>query len=176
MGLYDMATRRTVIEGIVSLMVDHPINPVSDMAFMEDGRFSFEGLPPGPAVLVTHAQGFAPTYSRMTLGAGAREERRVGLLLEGVVSGGVVDSARQGVPAATIHVVYNAGFEGAEMLESFIGGHAFTGDEGRFIVNGIVPDEVFTIYAETEDGRRSGALTLEATPGIPIENVVLRMN
>ncbi len=164
-----------MVSTIVSLMVDHPINPVSDMAFMEDGRFSFEGLPPGPAVLVTHAQGFAPN-SRMTLGAGAREERRVGLLLEGVVSGGVVDSARQGVPAATIHVVYNAGFEGAEMLESFIGGHAFTGDEGRFIVNGIVPDEVFTIYAETEDGRRSGALTLEATPGIPIENVVLRMN
>ena len=143
------------------------------MAVMEDGRFSFEGLPPGPAVLVTHALGFAPTYARVTLGAGAREER-VGLLLEGVVSGGVVDSARQGVPAATIHVAYNASLEGVGVLESFIGGDTFTGDEGLFIVNGIVPDEVFTIYAETQDGRRSEALTLEATPGI--ENVVLRMN
>ena len=63
-----------------------------------------------------------------------------------------------------------------KILESFIGGHTFTGDEGRFIVNGIVPDAVFTIYAETEDGRQSEALTLEAAPGIPIENVFLRMN
>lgn len=172
--LYDMATRLNVGDGMVSVMVDHPVNPRSASTFVANGQYEFDGLPPGPAVLVVHADGFAPTYSVVTLAAGARERADVGLLLDGIVSGRAVDAAGDPVVGAIVHVTYQ-GFEGAEILSGSIGGYTMTEAAGRFRVNGIVPDEGFVIYAEL-DGRQSESFTLRATPGVPIENVVLRFN
>lgn len=172
--LYDMATRLNVGDGMVSVMVDHPVNPRSASMFVTNGQYEFDGLPPGPAVLVFHADGFAPTYSVVTLAAGARERADVGLLLDGIVGGRAVDAAGDPVVGAIVHVTYE-GFEGAEILSGFIGGYTMTEAAGRFRVNGIVPDEGFVIYAES-DGRQSESFILRATPGVPIENVVLRFN
>lgn len=58
---------------------------------------------------------------------------------------------------------------------SFVGGRDLTGNDGTFAVNGIVPDTEFQLYAESEDGRRSEVVTLTASPGLPLEGVVLRM-
>lgn len=174
-SLYDMMTRQTILEGKVSVSVDHDASPMSDTVFLEDGRFSFEDLPPGNGVLLVHAAGFAPHRGVLRLDAGEAQEMRIGLLLEGVVSGSVVDAEGEVVPEATVYVIYDAEFEDGELLESFLGGHMHTGDEGVFRVNGIVPDTPFSIYAETEDGRRSDTMTLEVVPGIPIENVILRI-
>lgn len=41
--------------------------------------------------------------------------------------------------------------------------------DGKFFVNGIVPDEGFEVYGETEDGRRSPSLSLQATPGVTVD-------
>ncbi len=48
-----------------------------------------------------------------------------------------------------------------------IGGHVMTDDDGLFFVNGIVPNERFSIYAELEDGSRSDVQSLTTTPGDP---------
>lgn len=173
--LYDMASRQTVRKGLVTVMVDHPANPLSDSIFTETGRFDLKGLPPGPALIVAHAPGFAPTWSAVNLRAGRVQDARIGLLLEGVVNGNVLDGS-ENVAGAEIFLVYDASFIGAEMIESFVGGRLVTGDDGLFRINGIVPDETFSLHAETEDGRRSNVVTLRATPGIPIENVVLRVS
>lgn len=174
-ALYDMATRQTVPEGLVTVTVDHPVSPLSDSVFTETGRFTFKGLPPGPAVVVTHAPGFAPTYSVVNLEAGRVRDARIGLLLEGTVSGRVLDGS-ENAAGAEVFPVYGSSFEAAEMIASFVGGRLVTGDDGLFRINGIVPDQTFSLYAETADGRRSDVVTLRATPGIPIENVVLRVS
>ena len=173
--LYDMATRQTVGDGLVTVMVDHPANPLSDSIFTKTGQFEIKGLPPGPALVFADAPGFAPTWSTVNLRAGRVQNARIGLLLEGTVSGSVLDGS-ENAAGAEVFLVYDDSFEGAEMLESFVGGYLITDDDGRFRVDGIVPDETFGLYAETKDGRRSPAVTLRATPGIPIENIVLRVS
>lgn len=65
--------------------------------------------------------------------------------------------------------------EGALLLASFIGGFTLTRPDGQFRVSGIVPNERFVIYAE-HDGRRTGSVRLQATPGVPIEGVTLRFD
>ena len=173
--LYDMSTRQTIREGMVSVMVDHPVNPVSNEVYMENGQFEFEGLPPGPALLVIHADGFAPTYTLATLEAGEQERTDIGLLLDGVVFGTVVDGTGDLVIGADIHAEYES-YEGAVLLENFIGGITMTDLDGRFQLRGIVPDESFFIYATHEDGQRSARMRLRAMPGVPLENVVLRLD
>ena len=65
--------------------------------------------------------------------------------------------------------------EGALLLASFIGGFTLTRPDGQFRVSGIVPNERFVIPAE-HDGRRTGSVRLQATPGVPIKGVALRFD
>ena len=172
--VYDMGTRRNAGEALVSVMVDHSVNPRSAAVFTTDGTYSFDELPPGPAVVVVQADGFAPNYTSVTLTAGGRQTADVGLLLDGIVVGTVVNSAGDPVTGATVNVAYD-GFNGAEVLVSYAGGYILTDNDGGFRVNGVVPNQGFVIDAEL-DGQRSSSQSLTATPGIPIENVVLRFN
>ena len=169
---YDMASRRTILGAHVSVMVDHEVNPHSSAVLTDTGSFEFRGLPPGSAVLLVQARGYAPTVETTTLAGGRSRNVEVGMLLEGSVVGNVVNAQNNAVGGALIEVMYD-GFADAGLLASGISGHIMTGDDGRFRVNGIVPDQRFSIYAELEDGSRSGSQSLTATPGIPIENVVL---
>ena len=172
--VYDMATRLNAGEALMSVMVDHSVNPRSAAVFTTDGTYTFDGLPPGPAVIVAQAEGFAPTYASVTLTAGGRQTADIGLLLDGVVTGSVVNAAGDPVAGATVNVVYD-GFNGDAILVSYVGGYVMTDAAGRFRVNGVVPNEGFVIDAEL-DGERSSSHSLTATPGTPIENVVLRFN
>lgn len=124
--------------------------------------------------MIAQAEGFAPAFKTATLTAGGRTTVDIGLLLDGVVTGSVVDRSGAAVAGAIVHVEYN-GFEDAVILSSFIGDQTMSDAGGRFRVNGIVPNEGFTIYAEL-DGKRSSSFSLRATPGVPIENVVLNFN
>ena len=173
--LFDLATKRAVVDGAVTLIVAHPANLVSDAALVQDGRFRFDGLLPGPAVLVANADGFAPHFSTLTIEKGETHDARIGLLLDGAVNGRVLDASGALVSGATLFVVYNSAFVAGEILESFVGGRVTTGDDGAFAVNGIVPDTEFELYAEGADGRRSEAVTLTVGPGLPLDDVVLRM-
>ena len=173
--VYDMANRQAVLEAHVSVVVDHTVNPHSNAGLVENGNFAFNGLPPGAAVLLVQAPGFAPATASTTLVAGDSHSVDVGLLLEGSVSGSVVDGDGDAVAGALVEIVYD-GFENADLLSSGLSGYVLTGDDGLFYATGIVPNEQFTIYAELEDGSRSDTHTLSATPGITIENVVLRID
>ena len=173
-AVYDMANRQAILEAHVSVMVDYSVNPHSDAALAENGNFRFDGLPPGAAVLFVQATGFAPTAASTTLISGDSHNVDVGMLLEGSVSGSVVDGQGDAVADALIEVVYQS-LADADLLSSGFGGLVSTGDDGLFFATGIVPNEQFSIYAELEDGRRSSVHTLTATPGITIENVVLRI-
>ena len=168
--LYDMATRRNAGAGMVAVVVDHDVNPRSAADFVTNGQYKFDGLPPGTATLVAHADGFAPNTKTVTLTAGSSETADIGLLLDGTV----VDSSGNAVEGAYIYVGYN-GFDGDALLLSFVGGHRVSDSDGQFFVNGIVPNEGFEVYAETEDGRRSPSMSLQATPGVTISNVTLQI-
>lgn len=172
--LYDMATRRNAGAGMLAVVVDHEVNPRSAADFVTNGQYKFDGLPPGSATLVAHAEGFAPNTKTVTLTAGGSKTADIGLLLDGTVSGTVVDASGNAVAEAYVHVAYD-GFDGDALLLSFVGGHRVSDSDGQFFVNGIVPNEGFAVYAETEDGRRSPSMSLQATPGITIENVTLKL-
>ena len=173
--VYDMANRQAILEAHVSVMVDHLVNPHSNAGLVENGNFAFDGLPPGTAVLLVQAPGFAPATASTTLISGDSHNVDVGMLLEGSVSGSVVDGQGDAVTGALIEIVYD-GFENADLLSSGLSGYVLTGDDGLFLATGIVPNEQFSIYAELEDGSRSNVQTLTATPGFTIENVVLRID
>ena len=174
-AVYDMATRRAALDAHVSVLIDHEANPRSNAVLTENGSFRFDGLPPGPTALIAQAPGFAPSLATTTLIAGDSHSVDVGLLLEGAVSGSVVDGQGKAVAGALLEVVYQ-GLADADLLASGIGGHVLTGDNGLFLVTGIVPNEEFAIYAELDDGSRSDVLTLTATPGMTTENVVLKID
>ena len=97
------------------------------------------------------------------------------MLLEGSVTGSVVDAQDNAVGGALVEIEYQ-GFPDAALLSSGVSGYVLTGDDGRFLVTGIVPNEGFSIYAELEDGSRSDSQTLTATPGTLIEGVVLTID
>ena len=174
-AVYDLSSQQSVREGDVTVTVYHPANLVSSEAPVEGGAFTMEGLPPGPAILVAHAEGFAPHFSSLTIEAGKTRTVRVGLLLDGEVKGKVLDADGNPAESADLHVEYNSEFLAGEILVSFVGGFTFTDEDGAFSVNGIVPGEAFGLYAEGEDGSRSETLNLTTTPGIPLEGVVLRL-
>lgn len=171
--IYDLASRQVVLDAIVALTVKHPANLVTTGAEVEEGgNFRVEGLPPGPAILLASAPGYAPHISALTISSKSQDVR-VGMVLEGAVRGTVVGVDGESVDGASLYVEYNSGFPAGEMLVSFVGGHIVT-EEGEFSVNGIVPGEAFGLYAEL-DGRRSETLSLTALPGTPLEGVLLRI-
>lgn len=175
-ALYGKETDWDITNAVVTVMVSHPVSPLSDSIFTETGEFAFEGLPPGPAVVVAHAPGFEPVRSEnYELSPGGVQEVNIGLRLEGTVSGRVFEPDEIAV-GAEVFLVYNDRFANAEAVENFVGGRLVTGADGEFLVNGIVPKEAFFLYAETEDGRRSNRTPFEEVqPGGTIEKVNLHI-
>ena len=88
----DMVTGRP-IDSIVTLYVSHLTNHVSDTALAENGIFRFDDLPPGPAGLVVHADGYAPSFSELTVDHKSTSAVRIRLLLEAAATGHVLDVA-----------------------------------------------------------------------------------
>ena len=172
---YDMATRRAVRDEYVSVVTDYSVNLHSNAVLTENGSFSFDGLPPGPTIVIARAPGFAPTIASTTLIAGDSHNVDVGMLLEGAVSRSVVDAHGNAVADALVEVEYH-GFTESDLLSTGIGGHVLTDDDGQFYVTGIVPNEGFSIYAELENGNRSDVQTLTTAAGTTLQNIVLTID
>lgn len=154
--LRNHATGTTVLNGVVTVTVDHPVSSLSDSFFTRTGAFAFRELPPGPAVVVAHAPGYEPFLSNFELRPGGVDDPGIRLRQEVKVSGRVVDGeGNENVGGAEVFFAYNDSFEAADVLESFVGGRLVTNDDGFFLVNGIVPGKTFSLHAETEDGRKS---------------------
>jgi hypothetical protein len=169
----DMATQRAV-PAIVTIRVRHPENVVSDAAFSDDGSFAFEDLPPGPAVVVARAEGYAPYRGVIAVREKQRTNTRIRLLLEAAASGQVVNSVGEPVNAAWVYVLYGDTLEGRDEFESLVGGRLLTGSDGNFYVRSLLPDTQITLQAELE-GSTSEVTTINVGPGMVQSGIVLRL-
>ena len=160
----------------VHIMVEHEHSFVSDSTSTDSrGEFAFSDLPTGPAAVVAVADGYAPSFQTLRVRHEAHTTARIRLLLQGHVYGNVVDGNGKGVLGAVVSAWYGADPpDGAETLESYIGGRMQTGPEGQFRVDGIVPDRSVVLQAEL-DGKESKPITVKVGPGMVQESVVLRI-
>ena len=104
--MVDMATGAPA-EGYVTLYVRGSINALNSAARTRRGAFRFDDLPPGPAIVVAHADGFAPYFGTLNVDAGKGQSTRIGLLLEAVAGGLVVDSNEDPVEGARVRIGYD---------------------------------------------------------------------
>lgn len=171
--LVDAATRQG-IEGRVTLVARHPLHHVSGTEQVR-GAFRFGDLPAGPAVVYGRAVGYAPLLNGLTVDAGKQHTVNLGLLLEAVASGTVVDSRGEAVMGAVVSVGYGRSVAGADILASLIRGNATADADGTFKISGLVPDTPIALRAEL-DGRLSAVVTVNAIPpGMQRLGIVLRM-
>ena len=170
--LVDAATRRG-IEGRVTVLVEHPLNYVSSTSTAL-GTFRFDDLPAGPAVIYARAVGFAPHFRELTVDVGKRIDAQIGLLLETVVSGKVLDRRANPAVDATVRVGYGQSVPGADLLAGLVRGRVKSDTEGTFSIGGPVPDTSIALQAEL-DGRLSDVVTVRAGPGMEQSGIVLRM-
>lgn len=63
---------------------------------------------------------------------------------------------------------------GGRILRSFVGGNPFTGSDGAFALDGLVPDTPIALHAEI-DGRRSTETTVTVAPGMRQTGIVLAL-
>ena len=171
-SLVDAATRGG-IEGRVTMLVQSRYHFVTKGA-KASGLFQFSDLPAGPAAIHAYADGFTPYYGTMTVEGGKNYEKQIGLLLEAVASGTVLDASRRPVVGATVSVGYSESLSGADVLSSLVGGYVTTEAEGRFKLHGLVPNEMIALQAEL-DGQRSDIATIRVGPGMEQNGIVLRM-
>ena len=171
--LMDMATGAAVY-GLVTVYVRHSLNLVTDTAVTREGAFQFDDLPPGPAEIVAHADGFAPYFGTLTLDRGEDENVRAGLLLEAVASGLVVDRNDDPVNGARIRAGYDRTLPGSGHFAGLARGHAKTESDGMFELGGLVPDTPVALQAEV-DGQWSDPITVTVGPGMAQRGLVLRL-
>lgn len=168
----DAATGRA-LTALVTVMVQHPGNFVSQTVNAAGGAFEIEDLPPGPALVTARSAGFAPYIGSVTVEAGKVRDARIRLLLQAQATGHVHDAAGTPVTGALVVAAY-AELAGAGILEGLVGGRPLTGTDGAFALRDLVPDTPIALRAEL-DGRRSPATTITVRPGTTQSGVVLTL-
>lgn len=171
--MVDLATGAPA-DGYVTLYVHDPVNGVNSGARARRGTFRFDGLPPGPAVVLAHAERFAPFFGTLTVEAGEAQSTRIGLLLEAVAGGLVVDANDDPVEGARVRVGYDRALPGGGFFASAARGRATTRSDGEFELRGLLPDTPIAVQAEL-GGRRSNVVTMNVGPGMAQRGVVLRL-
>lgn len=168
----ELVTGRAV-EAMVTVMVRNADNTVSDTAVATNGVFTIDDLPSGSAVLLARAHGFAPFVGSLYVRAGRRRTAQVGLLLEGMVAGQVLEPDGSPAAGALIDIAY-PGMAGGGLVNGFAGGRRVTGSDGEFQVNGLIPDTPIALEAIL-DGRRSAPVTVTVGPGMIQPGVELQL-
>ena len=173
-ALTDAVTRQG-IEGRVVVVVHSRFHHVSKGARAR-GAFQFVDLPDGPAIIYAYADGFAPHYGELTVEAGKQRDMQIGLLLEAVASGSVLNADDSPVAGAIVNVGYDESVSGADILAGLAGGHVVSSEEeGGFRIRGLVPDTAIALQAELDD-RVSDIVTIRSIdPGFEQSGIVLRM-
>ena len=160
-------------EGLVTLIAGHPDGLV-ETARTVDGMFQFGDVPPGPAVVLARADGFAPYFGELTIEAGEPGDVRIELLPEAAMSGVVLDE--NGCPAADarVHVGYRRTLPGAGAFSALTRGRTVTRSDGVFTLGGLVPSTPISIQAQ-RGGRLSDIVTVTVEPGMEHSGLVLRL-
>lgn len=170
----DAATGRG-LDAVVTVMLQDPLNGIVSMsAEAFSGTFRVEDLPSGPAVVMASAEGYAPTWSQVTIEAKDLSTAQLRLKLEAFASGTVVNASGSAVPGAYVSVVYTDEAGAYGMLESQVGGVPWSDAEGRFGLMGLIPDVPITFQAESDDGSLSNAVTVTIPPGSVRQNIALQ--
>ena len=171
-ALVDLATGRGV-DGWVAVDVHSRYHHVSKSARVR-GTFEFVDLPAGTAVVQALADGFAPHFGTLSVDGKNRTDTRIGLLLEAVASGHVIEADGSPAVDAVVYVGYSPSLSGAETLAALAGGRPMADEEGQFLIEGLVPDN--SIYLQAELGRRvSNIITVRIGPGTMRTGIVLYM-
>ena len=170
--LVDIVTG-SAADGYMTIHVQDPINGVNTSARARLGKFQLDGLLPGPAVILAHAEGFAPYMGTLTINAGEAQTTRIGMILEAVVSGLVVDDEDDPIDGARVRVGYSRTLPGRGFFASTAHGRATT-RSGEFELRGLLPDTPVAVQAEL-DGRLSNVVTVQVEPGMIRQGLVLRL-
>ena len=171
--MFDAVTRRAA-DGLVTLVVNHPLTQVSVTTRTRNGEFRFDDLPPGPAMIYAHGDGFAPYYGTMTIEAGKRHIANIPLLLGSAAHGVVLRADGKPAVDARVRVVYRRNLPGSGILENLAGGNVTANPDGSFTIGGLLPDTTAVLQAEL-DGQWSDIATVTIDPGMMRTGVVLRM-
>ena len=141
--------------------------------FMLPRTFQMVDLPPGPALVTARSYGYAPYVGSSTVEEGRTRDIRIGLLLEARAEGQVRNSEGEPVAGAVVIATYPE-LGGAGLVEDFVGGRPWTGSNGVFSLNGLIPDTPIALQAELGH-RRSEAETIEIGPGMRRSDIVLTL-
>ena len=171
--LVDSETLRP-LTGSVTAIVRHPDSLVSTSAFVEDGAFRFEDVPPAPGVLVAHADTYAPAVSQFSTATEKLVDVHVRLSKDAEATGQVLDAAAKPVAGVQLVVRYTNALAEALMLASFVGGTPITKADGNFALNGLVPNTPITLYAEYAE-QQTNMVTIEVSPGQVRSDLALRL-
>ncbi len=160
-------------EGLVTLIAGHPDSLV-ETARTLDGVFRFGDVPPGPAVVLARADGFAPYFGELTSEAGKPGDVRIELLPEATMSGVVLDGNGCPAPDARVHVGYRRALPGAGAFSALTRGRTVTRSDGAFMIGGLVPSTPISLQAQ-RGGRLSDIVTVTVEPGMEHSGLVLRL-
>ena len=160
-------------EGLVTLIAGHPDSLV-ETARTLDGVFRFGDVPPGPAVVLARADGFAPYFGELTIEAGKPGDVRIELLPEATMSGVVLDGNGCPAPDARVHIGYRRGLPGAGAFSALTRGRTVTRSDGVFTIGGLVPSTPISLQAQ-RGGRLSDIVTVTVEPGKEHSGLVLRL-
>ena len=160
-------------DGLVTLIAGHPDSLV-ETARTLDGMFQFGDVPPGPAVVLARADGFAPYFGGLTIEAGEPRDVRIQLLREATMSGVVLDENGCPTPDARVHVGYGRALPGAGAFSALIRGRTVTRSDGVFMIGGLVPSTRISLQAQ-RGGRLSDIVTVTVEPGMERPGLVLRL-
>ena len=175
-AVIDMATRRAISQAVVNVLLRSVNdNILSDTAITSGGSFTFDDLPAasGRVVYLARAEGFAPRVGDFALRDRGATNVQIGLFLDAVVEGTVLDASGSPVGGAAIEVKYSDDTEGGGLLAGLIGGQVQSGQDGVFRLEGVAPDHEVTLQAVLDDGRRSDTVTVTVGPGMMWTGLVL---
>lgn len=172
--MLDLVTGQGV-DGDVTLIVHNINNPLSDSVEAQ-GTFRIVDTPPGPAMVLARADGFAPYLNTFNIDAGKEYDLRVGLLLAAAGSGVVHSADGRPVGNAEVRVSYSSSLMGAELFAGLAAGQNSVSDsEGEFRVDGLVPDTPVRLQAFLGD-QRSNIVAIEVAPGRTQTDIVLQLS
>ena len=121
-----------------------------------------------------HADGYAPSFSELTVVHKSTSAVRIRLLLEAAATGHVLDSAGGPVIGARVRVRYADTLAGRGFLDGLVRGNVMVGPDGAFAITSLVPDTPITVWAEL-DGRQSNDVTITVGPGMVLPDVALQL-
>jgi len=172
-GMMTVSATGQPAEGLVTLIAGHP-DSLAETARTLHGMFRFGDVPPGPAVVLARADGFAPYFVELTIEAGKPAEVRIELLPEATMSGAVLDENGCPAPDARVHVGYRRALPGGGAFSALTRGRTVTRSDGVFMLGGLVPSTPISLQAQ-RGGRLSDIVTVTVEPGMKHSGLVLRL-